>query len=369
MKVAVLLRGQARYSKIAAQLFKDIVVNKYPDIEFKFWGHTWRTMAIPLSVPDFKNDKDRYASKIFSTSDIVDRITPWNLTGYNVTGDKLLYDLSKEIININHRNSQDVYKWVLQNNDTTLPNNMFILFPGMIPANYSEYLNNSYNILDDIKYVHRLIVRHTFNLGNLLGQMYSAGLSYDMYTVRDDKSWVPDVIWSTRWDGVFECEKLHDVLDYVVNTSICHPNKYVYAKAVSVTNSRAWVDDYNFLMTPSTAEHFLGNMRERLLKMYTSSRIVLSDLLNSDGHLQHLMWTKLATNDIILAQMQIIGNPPTMSGWANFLIRPGIEKLSPDEMTLSRVRYISHHFVYPAGTPDLLTIEEMNEIMNVDYDG
>lgn len=365
MKVAVLLRGQARFSELAARFFMETVVNKNPDIEFRFWGHTWRTMNVSLTTPDFKNDVNRYHSKIFSTAEIMERVSPWNLSGVTVSSDRILYDLSKDIVNKNHRNGKHGYKWVQHNlnfdevqDKYSLPSGTFILFPGFAHMHYDELITTTNNICGDIKWFHYLFIDHAYKLGNLLGQMYSAGLSYDCYKNREDQDWVPDIIWSARWDGVFECNNLATVLhNVIVDTG---SQAIIFTKHLKVTHSRVWLDDYNFLMTPFSAEQSLSNMHDRLFQIYTGSRYVLADLLDSGLLLQHLMWSKLATHDVTFEQM-------ARPSWDHFLIRPNSANIPPDEMTVDRLRAATNNFVYPQGSGDL-DIYELERIMNLPDD-
>ena len=367
MKVAVLLRGQARYSEVAAKLFKDTIIEKHPDIDFKIFGHTWRTMSVAMIDNNFDNSVNRYHSKIFLTSEIQQKIVKWNPSRYLITGDKRLYDLAKEVINKNHYEERDALVWLRNNwnnreicNGNGLPTATFVLYPGFRHTDYAYDLNNTTDIINTLGRNHHYILENAFYLGNLFGQMYSAGLSYDVYRNRDDQSWVPDVIWSGRWDGVFECENLYNMLTHAASINT---NK-VYTRIVSVINSRAWIDDYNFFMANDTANLFLGNMRERLLKIYTGSKITLTDLLDSKTVMQHLMWTKLTDNGTVMSQMPVIGHNGTKSGWYDFLIRPGIERYSLNDITVDIARRASNDFKYPSSS-GVLTISQMEEFMNI----
>ena len=364
MKVAVLLRGQARFSEVAAKLFKDTIVRGNPYIDFKIFGHTWRTMSVAMT--DTTCDTlNRYHSKIFLTSEIQQKIVKWDPSRFLISGDKRLYDLAKEVINKNHYEERDALVWLRNNwnnreicNGNGLPTATFVLYPGFRHTDYAYDLNNTKDIINTLGNNHQYILENACYLGNLLGQMYSAGLSYDVYRNRDDQSWVPDVIWSGRWDGVFECDNLHEVLSYAKKT------KAVYTRDIKVIDSRAWISDYNFLMSTDTAELFLGNMRERLLKIYTGSKITLTDLLESKTMLQHLMWTKLTDNGAVMARMPVIGHNGTKSGWYDFLIRPGIERYSLNDITVDIARRVSNDFKYPSGSGGL-TISQMEECMNI----
>lgn len=367
MKVALLLRGQARYCEIAAKLFKETVIETHPYIDFKIFGHTWRTMSVAMTDNAFDNTKNRYHSKIFLTSEIQDKIIKWNLARYLISGDKHLYDLAKEIINKNYYEERDALVWLRNNwnnreicNGNGLPTATFVLYPGFRHMDYAYDLNNTTDIIDTLGSNHRYILENTYYLGNLLGQMYSAGLSYDVYCNRDDQSWVPDVIWSARWDGVFECDNLYRVLSYAASKN----TNTVYTRFVKVINSRAWISDYNFLMSTDTAESFLGNMRERLLKIYAGSKITLTDLLESKMHLQHLMWTKLTDNGAVMSQMPVMGDKGTSSGWNDFLIRPGIETYSMNNITTEIAQQVSNNFNYPSGSGNL-TVAQLEEYMNI----
>ena len=117
-------------------------------------------------------------------------------------------------------------------------------------------------------------------------------------------------------------------------------------------------------MSTDTAELFLGNMRERLLKIYTGSKITLTDLLESKTMLQHLMWTKLTDNGAVMARMPVIGHNGTKSGWYDFLIRPGIERYSLNDITVDIARRASNDFKYPSSS-GVLTISQMEEFMNI----
>lgn len=374
MKVAVLLRGQARFSEIAAAMFKKTVVEQYPHIEFRFFGHTWRTMSVLMIDSESKNSVHRYHSKIFSVNEIIEKISPWTLNRFHISGDKLLYELSQDIIekNIQYYNDQTMHTWLKNNwvdsdeyNGAKLPRHAFILYPGIMSMDYPAIANTFYEISEEQNRLYRTITEHKFYLGNLLGQMYSAGKSYECFCEREDQSWVPDVIWSTRWDGLFECTELYKVFYYVKGTSI--NQKPVYVRQVKVLESRAWIDDYNFFMTPDTAESFLGNMKERLFKIYTGSKINTLDLLNSNSHLQHLMWTKLARNGVQFTQMPVIGNTFRLLGWEHLLVRPGIEAVPPEEITMQKLKDIADNFDYPQGT-GLIDIADMNKIMSVSDD-
>ena len=368
MKVAVLLRGQARYSEVAAKLFKDTIIEKHPYIDFKIFGHTWRTMSVAMSDNNFDNSFNRYHSKIFSISDMQSKIASWNLTRFLISGDKRLYDLSKEIINNNYYHERDAVVWLrnnwnnrdISNGNTVLPTHTFVLYPGFRHTDYAYDLNNTTDIINTLGSNHRYILENAYYLGNLLGQMYSAGLSYNEFCKRADQSWVPDVIWCSRWDSVVECENLYNMLTHAasINTNT------VYTRGVTVINSRAWINDYNFFMANDTANLFLGNMREHLLKIYTGSKITLTDLLDSKTMLQHLMWTKLTDNGTVIAQMPVIGHNGTKSGWHDFLIRPGIERYSLNDITVDIARQVSNDFKYPSGS-GILTISQMEEFMNI----
>lgn len=367
MKVAVLLRGQARYSEIAAKLFKETVIDAHPYIDFKIFGHTWRTMSVAMTDTTSDNNLNRYHSKIFLASEIQQKIVKWKPSRYLISGDKHLYDLAKEVINKNYHEERDALVWLRNNwinreigNNKGLPSATFVLYPGLRHMDYVYVLNDTPDIINTLGSNYQYILENAFYLGNLFGQMYSAGLSYDVYRNRDDQSWMPDVIWSSRWDGVFECDNLHKVLSYAASKN----TNTVYTKSVNVINSRAWISDYNFFMSTDTAELFLGNMRERLLKIYAGSKITLTDLLESNHHLQHLMWTKLTDNGAVMTQMPIIGDRGTNLGWNDFLIRPGIETYSLNDITVRIAQQVSNDFTYPSGSGKL-TITQLEEFMNI----
>ena len=100
MKVAVVLRGQPRNSKIVADLFDKFVRQNCPDIEFTTFIHTSRR----ISILQDESKKTVMLNKRFNGEDlpldeVIESILPWRSVRYHIDEEQKFFHDCKLILN------------------------------------------------------------------------------------------------------------------------------------------------------------------------------------------------------------------------------------------------------------------------------
>ena len=323
MKIAVLLRGQTRYYDEGSFLFRQMVMDRFPQHEFEFFVHTWHSVSSTM-IGDANGLGREFNQRYTDTQSIVDRVMKWSPVRMNVSHDAELFDLVKRIIKFNLNNTLLNSWW--KEYRTSLGDqlsNEFIVFHN------SDWMETQEDIF---KHSHLTTNNHTlmFNailLHYVLGQMYSAGCSMGLLDdYMTETGYVPDLVWSTRQDCITWVRRKHAFEELATNIdALTNPrfdiHDIVLTEALAINNGRAWTADYNFFSTASGMKKFLmgdNGIQQHMWDLFTAEKLLIMDLINSGSGLQHQLWTKLGRNISFRAMTDLQRTTST-------IYRPGME--------------------------------------------
>lgn len=311
MKIAVLLRGQSRFSSYGAHLFHAMVKNRFPEIEFKIFANTWKSISTVMTAQLDKNSVvygREYNQQIVDAQDIYqNELLPWG-GSYSINNES---DLFHTVIEITHylTNDEKLKRWWYDHctkyklNYKNVAGSKIVL-----PADeWGEISRSKFELFeasDSSYYENSLLKASSVQLHYTLGQVFSAGKSYELfeaYTAQHPE-YQPDLIWSTRFDAVhwFDSARQFSNLIKNVNDSFyADINDAVLVDQISVVKNSIALNDYNFYLTGRSAKAFFtgknhSTVEENLIALFTRDKHHLLPLIGAGQTLQHALWAAYA---------------------------------------------------------------------------
>jgi hypothetical protein len=302
MKIAVLLRGQPRFSNHGAEFFRKFVVDRFPEHEFKIFIGTWKTISnvmekpINPSTPIYGREYDQ---TMLSLEQAIDLIKNWKPAGFHITAEKELFSLIKKTYTALIMNTEKYDALRLLLDDPTEPNGKNLLVPGHLDVMFEspEYLienliwGNKIELSDEMYTLKRSLINNQY----LFGQIYSLGKSYMMFEHYCEKEdYKPDLVWSSRMDmihwynnaNVFEkIKKNLEIAEDIHKCSVVNVDK------IEIHGGKPWASDYNFYMLPGAATNLLSDIDYKFKKWILEDTRALMSVIGSGPSLQHVMWT------------------------------------------------------------------------------
>jgi len=363
IKVAVCLRGQPRFSQEGAFLFQKLVMEHHPDVEFKFFVHSWNTMSRRMmGTEDDDKTTERLLPVFLTYEEVHDMIAPWNPTKFlieteadnlqlacdiesrNVKYEKITYDWFQEYLELQGWNQQDAR---FDNHKLLMPASLDIskVFSAADILK-SDSLNTELLALVKINRIQS---------SYLYGQMFSAGKSFRLLQdYIEETDYHPDIVINTRHDVIAWFHHFPKLLYEIKKATVAGGFPIIYSKEVAISNSKPIVDDYMFIGNLISFLPFLADIRSRMFNTFTSGSFSMFDLFNSGSLLQHQLWSKIPDPNLHFVQ-------PSIGHWNDQVIRPGHDDFTQikifDRSTYDKLSEKTLQYTYPDNPKQMLPDE------------
>lgn len=310
MEIALLLRGQPRFSKSGAVLFKKFIENKfYKDgLRVKIFISTWRSVSNIMTAADLSPNINFYPrefdqSLLDRNKVINEELIPWAPLHYRIEQEHDLFNLVTELV-CDAAKDSDLVDWI----DTHYRgveldgwNNTATMFVNPNTKYKKDKIHKLLHFGGSDPYDYELMAS-ALRVHYVLGQIYSGSKSYDSYLKYKEKhpDYNPDLIISSRLDAfhwVDDYTHLVNLLNFcrAKNKAPHYNNNSVMIEGVSIIRGYPVISDYNFYMTPENADMFFkskwGSIEENLKHLFTTDKHKLISLFDSGPTLQHALWT------------------------------------------------------------------------------
>jgi hypothetical protein len=340
MKIAVVLRGQPRNSKIVADLFDKFVRQNCPDIEFATFIHTSRRISI-LQDESKKTVilNNRFNGKDLSLDEVIESILPWRPVRYYIEDEQKFFHYCKLILNelSNDYLIHNWWEWINGQNgldigDNNLFNGSDLIIPFLSDFRgiycWKDHFNSSiedkydykgikYNI-SDIPAMLRVVSFH-----HVMRQYYSFLQSYNVLkdAMNNNPSYKPDLIWFTRLDTVHTSffgslsealERIHNYLQFCqddekfrnMGPETCG---IITTNRVVVDRGRPWIDDLDLFSNVESMEIVMGNRtpEDIIISAFKNNKFQLLNCIGSGCGLQHTLWSPILNKSIFLQSPSI----------------------------------------------------------------
>jgi hypothetical protein len=335
MKIAVLLRGQMRFSEEGSHLFQKFVMDKFPQHEFDFFISTPKRIKLittPMTV---------FCSKNLSIIETEKQLAYWpNIRLWHLQNEYDLFEVIKKSIN-ELANDKKYYDWLSQHNkkynlnDNINDNiNDFNLTPPLtgVPAGSKsiEFHYDAANILfnsisphglmlndvgvmqdvldlcdklsDNTVIYHNSILKHyAIILHERMSQYYSFVRSYKVLKdyMKDYTDYTPDIVWSTRSDifHIFKDDDQFDILQQQLNHLMedkVTDKKAIISNSVLIDRNQPYVCDFNFFSTVSMLDNILKldkqTCEDLIFDALTKHKKNLIKVADAKGATPHVLW-------------------------------------------------------------------------------
>lgn len=293
MKIAVVLRGQARCAKLGSELFQRFVVDENPQHEFDVFIHTTNTETIcdardlslrPLNVYDVELQDLDYIHENY--------LNYWKPKKYIIEGTNKFLNTIDNIIN---ENKKDTKLNNILNIESHVPN----LLSGI----------NNYQVK-----LHAL---------HFMSQHWGAARGYSLI----DSDY--DLILQTRPDCLFYFEKdmiqrANDILEYTASNHLKGISTQVMSHILSVRFSKPFVSDYLYVHKQNIISQWFLDVEKTFFDLFTKDKLDLYDLIGDDQtKFQNLLFLKFGK------KLEFINNH---NCWKAEIVRPGVEINQTDDV-------------------------------------
>jgi len=295
MKIAVVLRGQARCAQLGSELFQRFVVDENPQHQFDVFIHTTNTETI-CDATDAKNrPQNLYDVEIQDLNYIHENyLKYWKPKKYIIEGtSKFLTTIN----NIIKENNKDTALKNILNIDTHAPN---LLGGG-----------------NDNDYMLKLHALH------YMSQHWGAARGYNLI----DSEY--DLILQTRPDCLFyfkpgDIQKSLDIINYMASNNLKNITTQVMSHILSVRFSKPFVSDYLYVHKQNIISQWFPDVEKTFFDLFTKDKLDLYDLIGDDQiKFQNLLFLKFGK------KLEFINN---YNCWNAEIIRPGVEINETDDI-------------------------------------
>lgn len=355
MKIALLVKGQPRYTEHGAAYFRRTFVDAFPDIEFKIFVQSWMSESIQMvSRPNEYDDHNRFSQKYTPSDELTQRLSAWGAVSCDITHDQYVYRIAQQILEYNTGYDQAGSLLIEQIAEKSLfPDN------GKPYHKTLLYYRSGFTETDKMS---AIIV-----LGNLIGQYIASNLVFNQlekYVTKHE--WTPDVVWLARHDGVIQFDQSSKKNNFVSTMDYIEGNArragVVFVKDLAVVDGYPVVSDYNFISTYPNMNRYLGSMEQRLIDIFTIEKYRILDLLASGPYLQHSLWTKLCDRGAIIDRCVPMDASERLEAWQECVIRPPSEDYDPNTVTYDQYQSMANEYRPPSGGRSL-TRSELSDIL------
>jgi hypothetical protein len=337
MKIAILLRGQPRFASEGARLFDLFFRNRFgKKHDIRVFAHSWNTLSRRMTQTDeVSRQTDREDVDVFTEDEVARIISPWNTTLFSVQSEKVCFDVTDHIIRTRIRREESASNWYLdflkENELLDRPDyaeGIFIVFPEALEINRHFKPSDLLYKQEFSAEMHRKIQFEHLRYTYLLGQMYSAGKSYQVLEdyIRDiDPAYYPDIVISIRYDSFFWFHDIDKLMAELTSANNIKPT--VFVKRITATGGRSVIDDFIFVGTHASLGRLISSPKDRLFDTFTQPASKLLDIIGAGSNTQHYLWSKIADPELNIVQ-------PSITYWNTGVLRPGCFDISGATGTL-----------------------------------
>lgn len=339
MKIAVLLRGQMRFSQEGAYLFEKFVIDKFPQHEFDFFVST------PLRIQNLLSPLPKFSSENLSIAQAETEIRNWSRVRlWQFQTQQELFEPVKKIV-LDLATDKRLYDWLAYHNEkystepelfnfSTPPlNNVPIgdytvdfvydaasIFYNSITPN--ESLFNQTNALGDILdlckkmsdrsdlYQNIALKHYAIDLHNFMSQYYSFARSFVVLKnyMNANTEYKPDLVWSTRsdvfhlFDGVDVSDKFDLLLDQLdkLRVDALSNNRAIITNRVIIDRNQPYVCDLNFFSTVEMLDNILDldnqTCQDIIVNAMTKNKTHFVKTKDAANSIQHVLWSAIFSN-------------------------------------------------------------------------
>jgi len=296
MKIAVVLRGQARCAKLGSDLFQRFVVDENPQHQFDVFIHTTNTETI-CDATDAKNrPQNLYDVEIQDLNYIHENyLKYWKPKKYIIEGTSKFLNTVNNIIKENAKDK--TFKNIL-NIDTHAPN---LLYGGSSKK---------------FDYKRRLHALH------FMSQHWGAARGYSLI----DSEY--DLILQTRPDCLFyfqsgDLQRCLDIINYSAN-DLENISTQVMSHILSVRFSKPLIADYLYVHKQNIISQWFPDVEKTFFDLFTKDKLALYDLIGDNQiKFQNLLFLKFGK------KLEFINNH---NCWNAEIIRPSVEINKTDDI-------------------------------------
>ena len=304
MKIAFILRGQCRLSKETAELFNKFIVNRQEELgitDIKIFVNTWHTVSKLMTTKNSETiPPPRYDSEWLSTEEVLENILPWDPAWYKIQDEKRLFSIVQDVVTEISRD-RIISKWIRDHFYNNTSNNK----GGRLRGTHYNLINPS-SVRDtygqDARRVFDFpLMRDTFMINYILGQVYSTSTSYECLTEYQSKfpDYEPDLIISSRLDMLPYFKNRQQLIHIRDTLRLMHQNKStcVGVNEMFVENGLPVINDYMFYTLPETAKQFFlgpyNHIEDNIRDLFTVDKHRLLRLGDSGAWLGHVLWLEI----------------------------------------------------------------------------
>ena len=331
MKIAVLLRGQMRFSEEGSHLFQKFVMEKFPQHEFDFFISTPKRIKLittPMTV---------FANKNLSQLETEKQIAYWlNVRHWHLQNEYDLFEVIKKSI-IELANDEKYYDWLSHHNkkynfkekfgNLNLTPPLSGIPPGSMSIEFQydgakmlyDSISPHMSMLDQVGVIqdlldlcdkvsdnaviyHNVVLKHyAIEIHERMSQYYSFARSYKvlkdyMNTYTD---YTPDIVWSTRSDifHIFNSDDRFDILQQQLNNLMkdkITDKKALISNLVLIDRNQPYVCDFNFFSTVPMLDNILNldkqTCEDIIFDALTKHKTNLIKVKDANGATPHVLW-------------------------------------------------------------------------------
>lgn len=336
MKIAVVLRGQARCAKIASNLFYSHVVDKYPQHEFDVYVHTTNTETIidmlknkehrPLHLYDLEIKDLEYVKKNY--------LDHWKPKKFIVEGTCEFFNTVEKIIKLNNK---DVYfqQWLEE------------MYPNLIDTHAPNL------IYGDKNKNYRLRLHALY----FMAQHWGAARVYNLLQSSKQDY---DLVIQTRPDCFFyfeeeSLEKIKKILQEKTEKSRKNIKHHVMSSFLGVRFTRPFVSDTLYVSDMATTRGWFPNTEQTFVDLFTKNKNLLVDMLGNDEVKWHnSLFVKFGKN------LEFIHN---QNLYQYGIVRPDVSITKND----SKIEIMEKLHISNGKWRDNRTVEDYQDLENLYY--
>jgi hypothetical protein len=407
-KIAVLLRGQLRFSREGAHLFKKFVIDKFPQHEFDFFFYAPKRISAspgPGSVFNSINLTVHEAESLVSYWQ--PRVRYWQ---FHNEAD--LFEPIKKIT-LDLVSDRKLYDWITYHNtkhniqDKIMP---FHLTPPSDPPNgdykddftystadilyksiaknekmldqtgdLSDILDLNDKIASKANLYHNLVLKeYAIKLHNLMSQYYGFIRSFQVLKnyMKENPYYKPDLVWSTRTDLCHEFvqsvdqynkfETIISQLESIYAKDSANNSKVILSNRVQIERNQPYICDLNLFSTVTMLDNIF-NLEEQtfediIINSMTKNKIHLIKTMEAQESTSHTLWSAIFNN----ASFRCVQNTAWHHSWViryNY-DQEQILRMTGTEEDIILIKRMYSEFSYPVLT---CTLDKDTIIQEFEY--
>jgi hypothetical protein len=390
-KIAVLLRGQLRFSREGAHLFKKFVIDKFPQHEFDFFFYAPKRISAPPgpgsafnsinltgheaeSLVSYWQPRVRY----WQFQNEADLFEPIKKITLDLVSDRKLYDwltyhnarhnIQSKIMSFNlmpHSdrpfgdykddftyNAADILYKSISENEKLLDQT----------GDLRDILDLNDKIASKANLYHNLVLKeYAIKLHNLMSQYYGFIRSFQLLKnyMKENPYYNPDLVWSTRTDLCHEFAQSIDwdikfdtmisQLESIYAKDSANNSKVILSNRVQIERNQPYICDLNLFSTVTMLDNIF-NLNEQtckdiIINSTTRNKIHVIKAMEAQELISHTLWSAIFNN----ASFRCVQNTAWHYSW---VIRHNYDpeqilRMTGTEEDIKLLRRMESEFSYP----------------------